>query len=89
VYAKVSGVLRKIGDSVAYEVEAYRKMLDQLWSVFAQDRLIYASNWPVSNRMGSYATVLKVVREYFESKGPNAAARYFAMNARAAYKLRI
>jgi L-fuconolactonase len=88
VYAKVSGVLRKMGDSVPYEVEPYRNMLDQLWSVFGQDRLIYASNWPVSNRMGPYATVLKVVRDYFESKGPAAAAGYFAMNARAAYKMR-
>ena len=87
VYAKVSGVLRKVGDSVPYEVEPYRKMLDRLWSVFGQHRLIYASNWPVSNRMGSYETVLKVVRDYFESKGPGAAERYFAANARLAYRL--
>jgi predicted TIM-barrel fold metal-dependent hydrolase len=87
LYAKVSGVLRKIGDSVPTEVEPYGNMLDQLWSVFGQDRLIYASNWPVSNRMGSYATVLKVVREYFEAKGPAAAERYFSTNARAAYRL--
>jgi predicted TIM-barrel fold metal-dependent hydrolase len=88
VYAKVSGVLRKIGNSVPYEGEAYRSMLDQVWSVFGEDRLIYASNWPVSNRMGPYAMVLKVVRDYFESKGPAAAGRFFAMNARTAYKLR-
>jgi L-fuconolactonase len=87
VYAKVSGVLRKAGDRVPHVVEHYRGMLDQLWSVFGQDRLIYASNWPVSDRMAPYATVLKVVRDYFESKGAAAAERYFAANARAAYKL--
>ena len=87
VYAKVSGVLRNIGESVPNEVEPYRSLLDQLWSVFGQDRLIYASNWPVSNRMAPYATVLNVVRDYFEAKGPAAARAYFDLNARAAYKL--
>jgi L-fuconolactonase len=87
VYAKVSGVLRKASDRVPDDVEHYRGMLDQLWSVFGQDRLIYASNWPVSDRIAPYATVLKVVRDYFESKGLVAAERYFAANARTAYKL--
>jgi L-fuconolactonase len=87
VYAKVSGVLRKFGHNVSYEVGPYRSLLDQLWSVFGQDRLIYGSNWPVSNRMAPYASVLKVVRDYFEEKGPAAAERYFAANARTAYKL--
>jgi L-fuconolactonase len=88
VYAKVSGVLRKAGDRVPDELEHYRGMLDQLWSVFGQDRLIYASNWPVSDRMAPYGTALKVVRDYFEEKGPAAAGASFATNARAAYKLR-
>lgn len=87
VYAKVSGVLRKEGDRVPTTAEHYRDMLDQLWSVFGQKRLIYASNWPVSDRMAPYATVLEVVREYFEGKGTTAARAYFDKNARAAYKL--
>jgi L-fuconolactonase len=77
VYAKVSGVLR------GAEVES---SLDRLWDTFGRDRLVYGSNWPVSNRAAPYPMVLKVVREYFARKGAEASERYFWKNSRAAYK---
>jgi L-fuconolactonase len=86
IYAKVSNVLRRTGDRTPVELSFYRDSLDRLWEAFGRDRLIYGSNWPVSNRVAPYPAVLKVVREYFTAKGPEAADRYFRRNSLAAYK---
>jgi L-fuconolactonase len=86
VYVKVSNVLRRTGDTTPVELSFYRESLDRLWEAFGRDRLIYGSNWPVSNRFATYPSVLKVVREYFTAKGPEAADRYFHQNSLAAYK---
>jgi len=61
-------------------------VLDALWSIFGEDRLIYGSNWPVSERFGSYETVFNIAATYFCGKGETAAEKFFAGNAKAAYK---
>ncbi len=86
VYAKVSGVVRKVEGKVPDNAAFYRKGLDELWEVFGADRVVYASNWPVCERIAPYATVLKVVREYFEGKGATVTDKYFRTNSMAAYK---
>ena len=86
VYAKVSGVLRREGERTPLELSFYRDSLDRLWDTFGRDRLLYGSNWPVSNRFAPYPAVLKVVEEYFTQKGAEASERYFWKNSRAAYK---
>ena len=57
-----------------------------MWNVFGADRLIYASNWPVSNKLAPYGTVIAVVREYFAAKGAEASEKYFWKNSLAAYR---
>lgn len=86
VYAKVSGVVRKVEGKVPDDAAFYTKSLDELWEVFGADRVVYASNWPVCERIAPYATVLKVVREYFEGKGAMVAEKYFRTNSKVAYK---
>jgi L-fuconolactonase len=86
VYAKVSGVLRPAEEHVPVELSYYKESLDSIWETFGRDRVIYASNWPVSNRFAPYPQILKIVREYFTGKGPEAAERYFWKNSLAAYK---
>lgn len=78
VFAKVSNVLRASGDRVS--------ALDELWEVFGPDRLIYGSNWPVSDRIAPYEAVLNVVRKYFATKGQDATEKYFRKNSQAAYR---
>lgn len=85
VSALVEGTRRKDGDAPA-DVEFYRPVLDALWEIFGEDRLIYGSNWPVSVRAASYATVHAIVNAYFQAKGKPAAEKYFLLNALRAYK---
>jgi L-fuconolactonase len=87
IYAKVSGVLRRDGDRAPVELSFYRDSLERLWETFGRDRLLYGSNWPVSNRLAPYPTVLRIVQEYFTGKGAEASERYFWKNSLAAYAL--
>ena len=86
VYAKISGILRRAGDRVPLESSFYREPLDQLWATFGSSRVVYGSNWPVSNQLAPYPAVLKVAHDYFGAKGPEAANQYFWKNSLAAYK---
>lgn len=76
VYAKVSG---RTTD---------RAGLDELWRVFGEDRLIYGSNWPVSERVAPYGRIFSTVHSYFAGKGEAALRKYLWDNARAAYRFR-
>ena len=85
VSALVEGTGRKDGDAPA-DVAYYRPVLDALWEIFGEDRLIYGSNWPVSDRFAKYATVHGIVRAYFAERGRRAEEKFFLGNALAAYK---
>jgi len=81
VYAKVSGVLRRDGTPARYH-----EGLDELCDIFGPDRVMYGSNWPVSNLIGPYSEVLAVVRNYFHTKGREAEEKYFWKNSAGAYR---
>ena len=90
IYCKVSGLAEHTGQKPAPEdVAYYTPTIDVLWKAFGEDRLIYGSNWPVSERFAQYATVQKIVDDYFSAKGDEAIAKYFWQNAKAAYQLSV
>ena len=86
IYVKVSGVLRRESGRVPLDTDFYRDRLDAIWDIFGPDRLIYGSDWPNSDPLGSYRQVLKIVEEYFHAKGTAAAEKYFWKNSIAAYR---
>jgi L-fuconolactonase len=86
VYVKISEVLRRVDGRVPTDLNFYRPRLDELWSIFGEDRLLYGSDWPNSDQWGSYAQVLAVVREYVTGKSRDVAEKYFWKNSVAAYR---
>jgi L-fuconolactonase len=87
VYCKVSGLVESAKEKPAPDdVGYYTPMLDVLWEAFGEDRLVYGSNWPVSERFADYAIVQRIVMEYFRTKGQEATEKYFWKNAKVAYK---
>lgn len=92
IYCKVSGLAEHTGQIPApSDPGYYAPTIDVLWDAFGEDRLIYGSNWPVSERFASYATVQQVVNAYFSEKAAQAGeavtAKFFAQNAKTAYGL--
>ena len=89
VNCKVSGLVEGSGRSdgtAPREVAFYRPVLDVIWEAFGEDRLIYGSNWPVSERFAPCATVQGIVRDYFQARGVAAVEKVFWKNAQAVYK---
>jgi L-fuconolactonase len=90
VYMKVSALVEQMpaaqGDAPR-QTAYYEPVLDHLWECFGEDRLIYGSNWPVSDRGAPYDVVFGIVKEYFAGKGQTASEKYFWKNALAAYRL--
>jgi L-fuconolactonase len=89
VFMKVSGLVEGTGRThgdAPKDVMPYRRVLDTIWGAFGEDRVIYGSNWPVSERFASLATVQRLVESYFDEKGGVAADKYFRKNATRVYK---
>jgi predicted TIM-barrel fold metal-dependent hydrolase len=86
VYVKVSEVLRRVGGRVPTDLNFYRPRLDEIWEIFGQDRLLYGSDWPNSDRWGTYPQILSIVREYFRAKSQGVAEKFFWKNSVAAYR---
>lgn len=91
VFCKVSALVEhakpKSGEKkVPEDVEFYRPVLDAIWSIFGDDRLIYGSNWPVSDRAASYRMLFSIVNQYVQARGRTAAEKFFFKNSLAAYR---
>jgi L-fuconolactonase len=89
VFCKVSALAEGAGNAegkAPKETAFYQPVLDVLWNAFGEDRLIFGSNWPVSERYAAYGTIMGIVTGYFEGKGRGAVAKYFGRNSLKAYK---
>jgi L-fuconolactonase len=90
VWCKVSGLYqRSIPQPAPHNLDHYRSVLDVLWKNLGSERLIFGSNWPCTKASGDYTSFVKLVNEYFSSKGQEACERYFWKNAAEAYRLKL
>lgn len=64
----------------------YEPWLEVVWKAFGPKRLMFGSNWPVSDRAGTYADIMAVVRPFIGGKGPEAAKWFFGETSRQAYR---
>lgn len=85
VYAKVSGILREVDGRVPLDIGFYRTSLDEVWETFGAARVIYASNWPVSDKWGAYKQVHSIANQYFAEKGTAVLKGFLFENSRLAY----
>ena len=87
VYCKVSAVAEQsVTQPAPSDADFYRPTLDALWRIFGEDRVIFGTNWPVSDRAADFAAVVAIVRNYVEALGPEAAAKYWYANGKKAYR---
>lgn len=86
VFAKISDVIRRVDDRVIEDAAHYRPVLDALCDLFGPERVVHGTNWPVSERVAPYASVHRVVADYFATKSRADAERYFWRNSLSAYR---
>ena len=89
IYFKVSGLVEGTGrrnGTAPRDVEFYCPVLDAMREMFGPERLIYASNWPVSELFAPLSTVQGIVEDYFRNHGQQAMAHVFSLSGKAAYR---
>ncbi len=82
IYCKVSALYgRSVQQPASKDLAFYRPILDLAYDCFGEDRLVFGSDWPVTETTGDYASVLALTRTYFEGKGPVVSEKLFKSNA--------
>jgi predicted TIM-barrel fold metal-dependent hydrolase len=87
VYVKGSVVAKRVNGAVQMQADMYKPVLDRIWDIFGEDRIVFGSDWP--NSTGNWVTypqTLTIMREYLKSRSRAASEKYFWKNSIAAYK---
>jgi L-fuconolactonase len=63
------------------KVSFYRPILELAYDAFGEDRLVYGSDWPVTETTGDYQSVLKLTRAWARTKGDSFELKLFYKNA--------
>jgi len=67
-------------------LEAYKANFDVLMTAFGEDRLIWGSNWPVSDLGGDFGKQIELAEEYLKPFGPKVRDKVMFGNARDFYR---
>lgn len=89
VFCKISALVEgaaRVQNPVPTEPDFYRPYIDVVWNAFGEDRVIYGSNWPVSERASSYAFLQQLSMDYASSRSKSALVKFCSVNASKAYK---
>lgn len=89
VWCKISALVEQTKDPYGQaprETDFYRPILDHVYESFGDDRVVYASNWPVSDKGAPYDALFRIVKEYFTAKGRDVCEKFFWKNSLAAYR---
>jgi predicted TIM-barrel fold metal-dependent hydrolase len=91
VFCKVSALVElakpPAGDKKApSDVDFYRPVLEATWDAFGDDRLIFGSDWPVTDPCATYRTAFSIIKSYVDGRGRVAARKFFSTNAQEAYR---
>lgn len=89
VFAKISALVEgaaRDGKSTPSDLAFYKPYIDVVWNAFGDERVIYGSNWPVSDGAADYNTLQRIVLEYAALKGDAATQKFCSLNAKQAYK---
>ena len=90
VSCKISGIFQRSNRSPAPKrVSYYAPIFQVVYESFGEDRIIYGSNWPVTDRGGEYGEQLAIINEYFSAKGKGVAEKLFWRNAAKFYGLQV
>jgi L-fuconolactonase len=86
VFAKISGIVRRVDGRVPLDVNFYRDRLDHIWDIFGPDRLLFGSDWPNSAQWASYPRIFQLAQDFISSKGAASAEKIYWKNSLQAYR---
>lgn len=88
VFCKVSALFGRVAEQPApVDLAFYTPVLDLAFECFGEDRLVFGSDWPVSQTTADYPAVLKLTHAYFDPKGAGVCGKLFHDNAMKFYAI--
>lgn len=87
VYAKISDVLTRVNGEVITDPEYYVNILDHQWENWGEDKVVYGSNWPVSDRLAEYKYVFQAVDHFLSTRSKEARRKFYNTNTNTVYNL--
>ena len=82
VYAKLSALMKR-GDEQR-DPALYKPMLDFMWDIFGEDRVVYAGGWPGS--LTKMKAELRILQNWFGAKGNVPSEKFFWKNSIGAFR---
>jgi L-fuconolactonase len=90
VYLKIcSQVQHCVARPVTKDVNYYKPVLEKVFELFGEDRIIYGSNWPCTIDNGEYSEHFQIIRDFFTSKGRRVLEKLCYQNAEKVYGFRL
>jgi predicted TIM-barrel fold metal-dependent hydrolase len=86
VFAKISGIVRRVDGRVPLDVNFYRDRLDHIWDIFGPDRLLFGSDWPNSAQWATYPEVFRLAHDFLSSKDAASIEKIYWKNSVQAYR---
>ena len=86
VYCKISALYTLSGKNPApVNPEFYDQLIDPVVDAFGPDRVLYGSNWTLSDMLGSYENLILILDDYCERREDLSSGQLFFENANRAY----
>ena len=90
VWCKMSGHVDgtgKRGGKAPADLAFYKPVFDAVWDAFGTTKLLFGSNWPVSDHYAPFGTVFNLVEAYLKTKGIDPQIKVLGDNPTVAYRL--
>lgn len=86
IYCKISMIYYLSGENPAPEdIEYYKPLIDPILDAFGPNRLLFGSNWTLSEMSGSYKDMIRMLDEYCKEKHDLSSEQFYTLNALKAY----
>jgi L-fuconolactonase len=86
IFAKISGIVRRVDGRVPLDLNFYRDRLDHIWQIFGPDRLLFGSDWPNSAQWATYPQIFQLAQDFLSTKDAASAEKIYWKNSRQAYR---
>ena len=86
----MSGIFQRSGQRPSPKsLSYYAPIFQVVYDAFGEDRIIYGSNWPVTDRGGEYQEQLSIINEFFAPKGHKVLEKLYWKNASKFYGVKL
>lgn len=90
IYCKVSMIYYLSGENPApQDIEYYKPLIDPVLDAFGPNRVLFGSNWTLSEMGGSYKDMIRMLDEYCMERHNLSSEQFYTLNALKAYGINL